>query len=450
MVSNLIELSEDNLTISPKSKLSSRVPEAGSGHVTPVSQSARRFARRAMESLSAVRPKHWDALRLSFSHSRRFLRPSAPNAEHLRAVMRWLINAQDATGSDGVSWGYRSRAAIRSDETVGWQPAYPETTGYLIETFFRYGHLIQDSGCMDRARRMADWETTIQLNDGGIQGGTIGAQPVASSTFVTGQVIFGWLRAFEELKDSKYCEAVCRAADFLVSCLDEEGRFQAGYSYFCKPGPKAYEARTGWALALAGRTLNKPSYLDAARKIARFTLSCQKPNGWFSQNDLDNNSIPLTHTIGYALEGLLELGLLLNEPRCLQAVSTSLCRIKLLAQKDGYLAGRWTADWKPAAEWCCLTGSCQLASVSFRAHRIYPNEGFDELGKRLLGFVTSTQILRGSSQGLLGGIHGSYPFGGDYGRNCSLNWAAKFYADAIMDFFVERDYGHAVTARTTC
>src|SRR5690348_7365984 len=112
--SDKFKSSEDNLTISSKSKLISRVPEAGSGHVTPVSQSARRFARRAMESLSAVRPKHWDALRLSFSHSRRFLRPSAPNAEHLRAVMHWLINAQDATGSDGVSWGYRSRAAIRS------------------------------------------------------------------------------------------------------------------------------------------------------------------------------------------------------------------------------------------------------------------------------------------------------------------------------------------------
>jgi hypothetical protein len=233
---------------------------------------------------------------------------------------------------------------------------------------------------------------------------------------------------------------VCRAADFLVSCLDEEGRFQAGYSHFCEPGPKAYEARTGWALALAGQMLNRPSYLNAARKIAGFTLSCQKPNGWFSQNDLNNNSIPLTHTIGYALEGLLELGLLLSEPACLEAVSTSLSHIQLLAYEDGYLAGRWTADWKPAATWSCLTGSCQLASVSFRTHRIYPNKGFDELGRKLLGFVTSTQILRGANEGLAGGIHGSYPFDGEYGRYCSLNWAAKFYADAIMDFFAETEY----------
>jgi hypothetical protein len=284
---------------------------------------------------------------------------------------------------------------------------------------------------------MAYWELTVQLNDGGIPGGTIGAQPAASSTFVTGQVIFGWLRAFEEWKDQKYFDAASRAADFLVSCLDEEGRFKTGYSHFCEPGPKAYEIRTGWALVLAGEMLGKPSYVDAGRKISDFTLACQKPNGWFSQNDLNNNSMPLTHTIGYALEGLLAVGLLLNETACLEAVSTSLFQIQSLAREDGFLAGRWTADWKPAVAWCCLTGSCQLASVAFRAHRIYPDKGFDELGKKLLGFVASTQILRGANRDLVGGIHGSYPFDGDYGRYCCLNWAAKFYADAIMDFFEE-------------
>ena len=351
--------------------------------------------------------------------------------------MGWLRNAQDATGSGGISWGYRSRAAIRSGEAVGWQPAYPETTGYLIETFLRYGRMMQDPDCLDRARRMAEWETTAQLHDGGIPGGTFGAQPVASSTFVTGQVLFGWLRAFETWKGQNYFDAACKAADFLVSCVDEEGRFTRGYSHFCEPGPKAYEVRTGWALVLAGLMLGKPGYFNAGRKITGFTLSCQNPNGWFSQNDLNNNSTPLTHTIGYALEGLLEVGLILNETACLEAVSSTLSQIQLLVQRDGFLAGRWTADWEPAVTWCCLTGSCQLASVSLRAHRIYPNRGFGELGKKLLGFVASTQDLGGANQGLIGGIHGSYPFHGDYGQYCTLNWAAKFYADAIMDFFSE-------------
>jgi len=444
----LVNREAGSLTISPKTRLARTVPETSIRRQMPLRQSAKRLARGALEALSAVRPKHWDALRISLSHSRRLLSSSAPALEHLERAMSWLRNAQDATGSGGVSWGYRSRAAIRSTETVGWQPAYPETTGYLIETFLRYGHQKKDPDFLDRARRMADWETGIQLDDGGIPGGTLGAQPVASSTFVTGQVIFGWLRAFQEWEDQKYLQAAGRAADFLVSCLDEEGRFKSGYSHFCGPGPKAYEVRTGWALVLAGRRLGVPRYIDAGRRIAAFTLSCQRPNGWFSQNDLDNHSMPLTHTIGYTLDGLLETGLLLEESSCLEAVSNSLSQLKSLIHEDGFLAGRWTSDWKPAAQWCCLTGSGQLAGVCFRAHRIYPHQGFDAMGKKLLGFVAFTQTLEGSNRGLVGAIHGSYPFGGDYGRYCCLNWAAKFYADAVMDFFAVSEHPRMEAGRT--
>jgi hypothetical protein len=406
------------------------------------------IARQALEALSAVRPRHWDALRIRLLESQRSRTASVPSPEHLKKVMDWLKTAQDATSWGGVSWGYRARAAVRSGETVGWQPAYPETTGYLIETFLRYGRMARDRDCWDRAGRMADWEIAMQLGDGGIPGGTVGAQPIASSTFVTGQVIFGWLKALEEWKEPKYAAAVFRAADFLLSCLDEGGRFKSGYSHFCAPGPKAYEIRTGWALALAGQELDVPEYIDAAKRITQFTLSCQQPNGWFAQNDLNHPEMPLTHTIGYTLEGLFEIGLLLNEPRCFEAVNLALSRLGSLVREDGHLPGRWTGEWGPAVSWNCLTGSCQVAGVSLRAHRLYPDKGFDGLGEKLLGFVASTQILEDSNLGLAGGIHGSYPFDGGYGRHCCLNWAAKFYADALMDFFSikRRLGGNAVLA----
>ena len=206
--------------------------------------------------------------------------------------------------------------------------------------------------------------------------------------------------------------------------------------------PKPTKSAPLGRCALAGYAWNVPKYVNAARRMADFTMSCQQPNGWFSQNDLDDHSVPLTHTLGYTLEGLLEIGLLLDDSACLDAVSTTLSQIQSLTATDGFLAGRWTADWKPAVTWCCLTGSSQLASVALRAHRVYPHKGFDVLGKKLLGFVASTQILRGAKQGLVGGIHGSYPFDGGYGRYCTLNWAAKFYADAVMDFFVGKTLRH--------
>lgn len=425
---------------SAKSKAGCVTTENLTSPRTALEQYAGKVARTGLEAFSAIRPKHWAALRLSISSSKRSLHSFPPTVDHLRKAMFWLAAAQDATGSGGVSWGYRLRSAARSGETLGWQAAYPETTGYLIETFLRYSRRMRDAAWLDRAHRMADWETEIQLADGGIQGGTVGSRPVASSTFVTGQVIFGWLQAYEEWNDQRYADAACRAADFLVCCLDDRGRFQSGYSHFCKPGSKAYEVRTGWALALAGKKLGVPRYIDAARRIVDFTLSCQRPNGWFSENDLDDHSVPLTHTIGYTLDGLLELGVLLKDASCREAVAMTLGQMRSLPRENGFLAGRWTSNWKPAGSWSCLTGSCQLASVFLRAHRIFPQDGFEEVGKKLLGFVASTQILTGANPGLVGGIHGSYPFSGAYGRFCNLNWAAKFYADAIFDYLEDREF----------
>jgi hypothetical protein len=56
------------------------------------------------------------------------------------------------------------------------------------------------------------------------------------------------------------------------------------------------------------------------------------------------------------------------------------------------------------------------------------------LAGRLLGMVSATQLETGFHPGLLGGIHGSYPAGGEYGPDCVLNWATKFYADAMMAY----------------
>jgi len=115
-------------------------------------------------------------------------------------------------------------------------------------------------------------------------------------------------------------------AVFLLGCLDSTGRFVRGHSHFCAAGPKAYEARTGWALALLGQVGGGERYLDGARRIAAYAVSCQQPNGWFSENDIDNHDTPLTHTIGYVLEGLWETGLILQQDSLLDRTLSTLVR----------------------------------------------------------------------------------------------------------------------------
>src|SRR5689334_17730185 len=48
--------------------------------------------------------------------------------DHLRAAAEWLVRAQDASPSGGISGRYLVGR--------GWTSAYPETTGYTIPTLF--------------------------------------------------------------------------------------------------------------------------------------------------------------------------------------------------------------------------------------------------------------------------------------------------------------------------
>ena len=323
--------------------------------------------------------------------------------------MGWLKRAQDACPAGGVSWGYRARKERHSSSALGWQPPYPETTGYIIETFLDHARSAPESDSRERARRMADWESRVQLPDGGIQGGVYGAQPVASSTFVTGQVLFGWVRAFEEFGEPLHRDSALRAGDFLLSCLDDTGRFARGYSLFCASGPKAYEARTGWALARLGQLTGEGRFSEAADRMARYALSCRHANGWFDQNDLNYHDQPLTHTIAYVLEGLWGTGNLLGRTQYQDAVRETLGRLGTLVRKDGFLAGRWRSSWEPAVPWSCLTGSAQIAGVALRVHGVDSSSETLDIAGRLLGFVAATQLRDDWPSGFRGGIHGSLP-----------------------------------------
>jgi len=121
--------------------------------------------------------------------------------------------------------GIQGSSAVRSKAPLGWLAPYPETTGYLIPTMLRYAETASDQESAERALRMAEWELTIQRKDGGFQGGTVGAEPVASSTFVTGQVLFGLVSIYRRFEDTRFLKAANSAGCFLLNCLDGSGRF---------------------------------------------------------------------------------------------------------------------------------------------------------------------------------------------------------------------------------
>jgi len=104
---------------------------------------------------------------------------------------------------------------------------------------------------------------------------------------------------------------------------------------------------------------------------------------------------------------------------------------RLHIQPDGRLPGRFDQNWRPTVQWSCLTGDCQLAINWARLHQITGEARYREAVGRILGFVKRTQRLDGKPDER-GGVKGSHPINGGYHPWQYPNWAAKFFADALM------------------
>jgi uncharacterized protein YyaL (SSP411 family) len=355
---------------------------------------------------------------------------SSDHTPHLLAALQWLCRAQDVTGTPGFARGY---SLVRHTQfgTRGWQAAYPETTGYIIPTLFLASRHLGWSDLAVRAIQAAHWEIEVQMLNGAVQGGVIG-EPQTPAVFNTGQVLLGWLAAYDETRGQEFADAARRAADYLVSALDPDGVWRRGNSMFADRRATNYNARTAWALAEAGARFAEPRYTDAAALALGVIAKQQHENGWLPACCLTDPAQPLLHTVAYALRGLLEGGRVLGNPSLIAAASLAAGRIAERVDDRGTLPGRLTATWGPAAKWRCLTGEAQMANVWMRLAAITGDQAWTKPVPRMLRALKTTQSRSASDAGIRGGIKGSCPMTGEYGRFEVLNWATKFFADALM------------------
>lgn len=337
--------------------------------------------------------------------------------------MRWLATAQDRSSSadGGVSRDY---SLIH-----GWASSYPETTGYIIPTMLDYAKLSGEVEWRDRALRMADWLVSIQLPGGGFQGGKIDSTPVVPVTFNTGQILIGLAAA--ERAHGGYRQAMVRAADWLVQTQESDGRWLRHESPFAATGDKQYETHVAWGLFEAASLERGRGYLEAGLRNVQWAISDHPPNGWFSQCSLGDADRPLTHTIGYALRGVLEAHAASPSSHTLDAAHRSGQGLLGALAPDGFLPGVLDTAWKPMATWSCLTGSAQVALCWMQLEQLTGDARYGNAAKSINGHVRRTVRLAGSDD-FVGGVFGSFPLDGDYCPFALPNWAAKFLADSIM------------------
>ena len=340
------------------------------------------------------------------------------------ACTAWLCAAQDhsASADGGVARDYSLQ--------TGWSSSYPETTGYIIPTMIALAQRTGNAALHGRARRMLDWCVAIQFPEGGFQGGKIDSTPRVPVTFNTGQILLG-LAAGVAAYGAAYEDAMHRAASWLRDTQDADGCWRRHPTPFARAGDKAYETHVAWGLFEADRVAPGQGYGDAGLRQVDWALGKQQPNGWFAANCLDDPALPLSHTIGYALRGVIEAYRFAERAGLLEAAVRTGASIAEATAADGYLPGRLGPDFRSGADYACLTGSAQNAHCLFLLYQLTGERHYLDAARRLNSYVRRTISIDGPPH-VRGGVKGSFPVDGDYGQWAYLNWAAKFCIDANL------------------
>jgi hypothetical protein len=348
--------------------------------------------------------------------------------DRARAGVAWLLRAQDATSDGGVSYGYFPCSNER-----GWQPSYPETTGYIMPTLLDFAKLENTEVLMKRAIVMASWEADIQMPSGAVQGGRLRApEDQTPSAFNTGMVLHGWARMLAESAVPGIAEAGDKAARFLVDDISEAGYFRTNGEFVSADVVKIYNALCAWALHLFGDVTGQREYTDAAIRVIEAAIRQQADNGWIRDNCLVRAEAPLTHTIGYTLQALLEVGLLSGREDFVTAAVRGIDPVVRLVDERGMLRGRFYSDWKPALFSSCLTGSAQLAIVMYRLYEHLGFSTYRECADRLVDYLKAMQVIDSGDEGIDGALAGSFPILGSYMTRGYPNWATKYLVDALI------------------
>jgi hypothetical protein len=247
--------------------------------------------------------------------------------------------------------------------------------------------------------------------------------------FNTGQIMHGMNVGFEKLGRQECLDAAVRAGHWLAAQQDDDGAFR---KFEHNNIPHVYNTRGTWALAKTAQLAGDAVLRRAAIRNLDWALAQQTPTAWFASNGFVEDRPPFTHTIAYAIRGFLESGLLLGDARYVEAAARAARAVAARQRADGWLAGTFGEGWVSSDTYCCLTGLAQMCICWSRLREAAGEAGFAANIDSAIAYLKSSQRLADPADVVRGGIAGSLPIWGAYSRFEFPNWAAKFFADALM------------------
>ncbi len=352
------------------------------------------------------------------------------NIKNIAAALNWLKLAQDKTEDGGVSAWFSM--------INGWQPSYIETTGYIINTFLDAYTFFNITEYKTRAIKMADFLLSMQLSNGAYKLYTP-KQKLSDDVkvFNMGQDLLGMTHIYEVTKEKKYLNSAVAAANYLVSIQEINGSWLKN-TY--GNTTHTYHSRVAWGLLRVYEISKVKRFKTAAIKNLNWAQKKQLNNGWFDKNELPppNISVPYTHTISYAIEGFLWSGLILNDPTFIKVALRGSVPLLNYYVKNNFLPGTLDRNWNSTDSYSCLTGDAQISLMWLELYKITKNTKFLRAASKMNQYLKSKQLLNTPFTAVNGAIAGSDPIYGDliknlgYCRLAYINWATKFFIDALL------------------
>ncbi len=360
--------------------------------------------------------------RLVSAHSAGELPREVPAvSDALGQVIDHLVRCQAATGDGGVG----------SYHLVdGHGRTYPETTGYILPTLFAAADVLHRPELADHALRAARLLLHIQLPTGGWQGGRIG-EARGEVVFNTAQVIRGMLAAHARSGDERYLLAARRAGDRIRAVQEADGTW-ARHNFLGVA--RVYDAYVDAPLMALADATGDERYVASARRNLQWVLGRQQATGWFADadNTLRHNDRPITHTIAYTIDGLVECHARGGGEDLLHAARRAADPLRDRFLEQGRLHGRYDSGWR-GSEAAITTGCAQLSIVWWRLHAITGEEAYREAAEGMLLWLRRVQALgMCGPEAARGALTGSFPLWGRYEKFACPNWAQKYLADALL------------------
>lgn len=340
---------------------------------------------------------------------------SRDSATALRYSAEWLLQAQRAGGNGGYAHSYHL--------LYGWQPPYPETTGYIIPTLLATAAVLKDDRLYDSAKKAFEWLKATQNEDGSWSDLSGTAQ-----VFDTGQILIGLNYIVENNPDWPGARnSLQRAAHWLANVQEQDGSFvRSAYNNRLH----SYYSRVGAAMIKSGIILKDETLRQSGVRNIDWVLTQQDPVGFFDHASFDDKPAFL-HTVVYILEGLLDAHALTGRQDILDAIIFNAGHLLNSKSDDDLLRSQYYSDFTIANPHICTTGLAQWAGICFRLSNILNDARYMEEGERSLRHVMAHQVIS-NNKNIHGALPGSLPITGNYLRMAFPNWGTKFYMDSLM------------------